>query len=63
MTNRMDTNPQRVQDRRRALITHFNDEDAGPARLRVWGQGGGDAGGCSGEWVLQTTTCLHLQQF
>lgn len=25
MTNRMDTNPQRVPDRRRALITHFND--------------------------------------
>lgn len=25
MTNRMDTNPQRVPDRRHALITHFND--------------------------------------
>ena len=61
MTNRMDTNPQRVPDRRHALITHFNDLKMPGLRLCVCV--GGVGGGCSREWVLQMMTCLYLQQF
>ena len=37
MTNRMDTNPQRVPDRCRALITHFNDLKMPGLRICVCG--------------------------